>query len=186
MNARMLVIAGMFGAGLGLAAPHAVAQNKFDSWYTIALAASHNATDQVQSMLVQGGQDPDAVDSVSGRTALDYAASFNNLAMAKILLDHGAGVDARDPSGNTALHWAAERGNIAVMKLLIARKAMVDAADKQGITPLMQAIAHSQPRAVRLLIESGADPHKQDFTGRDAFGWARENPTMMQALEAKR
>src|SRR6185437_11219458 len=148
-----------------------------NAWYTIANAASRNETARVQAMLLEGGNDPDAIDSTGGRTALDYAATFNNVEMAQALLDHGAHIDARDSFGNIALHWAAERGNLEMMRLLIARKSNVDFQNRQGTTPIMVAAEHAQPAAVRLLIASGADPRKQDYTGRDAFGWAAGKPT---------
>jgi len=173
--------------GLGavvLATSEAAAQ--FDSWYTVAIAASHNSLEQVQAVLARGNADLDGVDSTGGRTGLDYAASFNNVPMATLLLEKGAKVDARDPSGATALHWAAERGNVEVMRLLIDNKASVDAQNRQGITPLMSAASHGQPSAVRLLLASGADPKKQDYTGRDALGWAAGRPAIVQALNAKR
>jgi 26S proteasome non-ATPase regulatory subunit 10 len=173
----------LLGLALALTANRAAADN---SWYTIAIAASRNETAAVQELLLDRMNDPDILDSTSGRTALDFAASFDNLQMAQILLDHGAHVDARDSFGNSALHWAAERGNLDVMKLLIENKATIDFANRQGITPIMVAAEHTQPPAVRLLVASGADPHKQDFTGRDAFGWAAGRPATVQALNAKR
>jgi ankyrin repeat protein len=176
----------VLGLALALTASRAAAQIDANGWYNIALAASHNETQQVQALLVEGGHDPDAIDSRSGRTGLDYAASFNNTEMAQILLDHRAHVDARDSFGNTALHWAAERGNLDVMRLLIDNKATVDFINRQGITPVMVAAEHAQPAAVRLLVASGADPRKQDYTGRDAFGWAAGKPAIVQALNAKR
>ena len=163
-----------------------VARAQFDAWYTVANAASHNSIEQVQALITRGNADLDSADSSSGHTALEYAASFNNLAMAKLLLDHGAHVDARDPIGGTALHWAAERGNLEMMRLLIDNKAGIDVQNRQGITPLMSAASHAQPGAVRLLIASGADPRKQDYTGRDAFGWAAGQPAVTQALNARR
>jgi uncharacterized protein len=72
------------------------------------------------------------------------------------------------------------------MRLLIARKAKVDFQNEQGITPIMVAADHAQPASVRLLIASGADPRKQDYTGRDAFGWAAGKPAVLQALNTKR
>jgi uncharacterized protein len=180
---RPLALAAALGAAL--AAP-AAAQSSLNSWYGIANAASHNDMAQVQELLLKGEYDPDAIDSHGGRTALDYAVSFDNTAMAALLLDHGALIDARDRDGNTALHWAAARGKLASMRLLIARKATIDAANRQGITPLIVAVQDMQPAAVRLLLENGADPKKQDFTGRDAFGWAAGKPIVLRALEAKR
>jgi uncharacterized protein len=184
MRVRKTVV--VLGLAVALMAGRAAADTDFNGWYTVAIAASHNETARVQALLLESGNDPDAVESASGRTALDYAALFNNLAMAQLLLDHGAHIDARDSFGNIALHWAAERGSLDVMRLLIARKAKVDFQNKQGITPIMVAADHAQPASVRLLIASGADPRKQDYTGRDAFGWAAGKPAVLQALNTKR
>jgi len=172
--------------GMILAGGGAAAQNSANDWYTVAMAAARNQTEQVRTMLAQGGNDPDAIDSQSGRTALDFAASFDNTEIAKLLLDHGAHIDARDRQGNTALHWAAERGSIAMVRFLIANKAAVDAANRQGITPIMLAADHLQPASVRALIEQGADPRKQDYSGRDAYGWAAGKPAVLKVLDAKR
>jgi ankyrin repeat protein len=180
---RVVLLMGLLAA---LAAGRTAAQAGINDWYTIALAASRNATDQVQELLADKFNDPDILDGQSGRTALDFAASFDNMAMAQLLLDHGAHVDWRDRMGNSALHFAAERGNLDMIRFLIARGATLDFANKQGITPVMVAAEHSQPGAARLLVQSGADPKKQDFTGRDAFGWAAGNPGVVQALKSKR
>ncbi|HUZ72904.1 MAG TPA: ankyrin repeat domain-containing protein [Stellaceae bacterium] len=187
MSARAWFMVAALGAAFGLAGGGAAAQpGLMDSWYTVADAAAHNATAQVESLLLKGQSDPDGVNGASGRTALDYAVSFDNMTMATFLLAHGAHVDARDRSGDTALHWAAELGNLAMMRMLIAHKATVDATNRQGITPLMLAAANTQPEAVRLLIARGADPTKEDFTGRDAAGWAAGNPAVVAALDTKK
>jgi len=174
---------------LALLAGRAMAQVNANDWYTVAMAASHNDLPQVQALLLQGGEldrvDADIVDSY-GHTALEYAASFNNVAMAKLLVTHGAKVSGHDPTGDTPLHLAAERGSLEIMRYLLDQKAVVDAINRQGVTPLMAAVGHSQMGAVRLLLESGANPKKQDYTGRDAFGWAAGKPAMVQALKRPR
>ncbi len=48
------------------------------------------------------GVDVNAADE-KRRTALHFAATKGNLAVLKMLLDHGANVDSRDALGNTAL-----------------------------------------------------------------------------------
>lgn len=154
------------------------------TWVTVANAASVNKTEDVR-MLLEQGKDPNEVDSL-GRTALDYAAGFDNVDMAKLLLDRGARTDARDMLDSTALHWAAQDGKVDVMRVLIAAKAPIDVQNRQGITPLMLAVEHNEVAAVRLLIESGADPRKQDYTGRDAFGWAAGKSNILPLLAAKR
>jgi uncharacterized protein len=151
-------------------------------WYTIANAAAANKTDDVAAM-VRRGDNPNLIDSF-GRTPLGYAAAFGNVPMIKLLLDGGARIDYRDSFGSTALHWAAERGSVEAIKMLLAAKAPVDATNRQGITPLMLAAGANKGEAVRALLEGGADPKKQDFTGRDAKSWAAGKPSALRALQA--
>jgi Ankyrin repeat len=48
----------------------------------------------------------------------------------------------------------------------------------------MMAANKGQLLAVRLLLKRGADPQKQDYTGRDATGWAEGKPNILQALRS--
>ena len=75
-------------------------------------------------------------------------------------------------------------GHTEIITLLLAAKATVDAQNKQGITPLMMAAANGKVEAIRALLAAGADPKKQDFTGRDALGWAAGKPAALRALQA--
>jgi uncharacterized protein len=183
-RAGLLALCGV----LALAAPNAVAQSiplgGFDlsGWYDMASAAGRNKTDDVRGMLI-AGKSPDTTD-VEGQTPLGYAASFGNLEMTKVLLHYNAPVDRRDSFGNSPLHWAAQRGSVDVMQLLIDAKASVDAQNRQGITPLMLAASRGQVAAVRSLLKNGADPLKQDYTGRDATGWAEGKAAVLQALRS--
>jgi ankyrin repeat protein len=146
------------------------------------MAASRGKTDDVIRML-QGGKLPSGTDD-AGETALHYAAQFGDLRMMQALLYYKAPIDARDQFGNTPLHWAAQRGDTASMQMLLDAKATIDAPNKEGITPLMMAVKAGQVAAVRLLMKSGADPHRGDFTGRDAIGWAQGKPGLLQLLRA--
>jgi len=154
--------------------------SNFDAWYTIATAASENKTDDVKAKLI-AGENPNTND-VKGATPLIYAAQFGNAEMAKLLLQWDARVDDRDAFGNTALHWAAQRGSIETVRLLLDAKAAIDAQNRQGVTPLMLAASRNQTPVVRLLIHKGADPARQDYTGRDASGWGAGKPAVLQAL----
>ena len=51
--------------------------------------------------------------------------------MAKLLLENGAAVDAKDKEDMTALHWAAENGHEPVAKLLLENGAAVDAREER-------------------------------------------------------
>ncbi len=202
---RLCVIAGLLLAMAGLAASHALAQTKPPTpytgipevpktlpviggsplptaEYTVVNAAVNDRADYVNSLIAQGS-DPDATDR-DGRTGLIHAAMSNYADIAQALIDHAAKLDLRDKLGYTALHWAAQRGSIAIMHLLIAAKAYVDAQNQQGITPLMLAASSGNAMAVRLLVQNRADPLKQDYTGRDAFGWAGNRTAIVEMLKA--
>ncbi len=150
------------------------------SFNGIAQAASQDKTSEVKALLL-AGKNPDVVDE-SGQSPLGYAARFGNTEMVRLLLQFHAPVDSHDEFGNTPLHWAAQRGSLEIMRLLIAAKAPVNAQNKQGMTPLMMAASQGQVAAVRLLLQHGANPKLEDYTGRDAFGWAEGKPNVLQAL----
>jgi uncharacterized protein len=149
---------------------------------SVAIASATNNADGVTSLIVDGNS-PDDVDK-EGRSGLIYAALSNYASIAQTLIKHGANLNLRDKLGYTALHWAAERGSIAVMRLLLAARALVDAQNLQGITPLMLAARAGNVAAVRLLLQHHADPTKQDYTGRDALGWASQRVAVVQLLTA--
>ena len=78
----------------------------------------------------------------------------------KLLLDHGAKIDAAEQGkGQTALMWAAAEGHSDVVKLLIARGANVKAASKIGFTPLVFAAVKDDAKSVAALLAAGADPN---------------------------
>uniref|UniRef100_A0A6U4U7T2 Uncharacterized protein n=1 Tax=Neobodo designis TaxID=312471 RepID=A0A6U4U7T2_NEODS len=58
-----------------------------------------------------------------GYTALHVAATHGHFAVCRILLDHGADVNARTDAGVTPLHCAAQYGHLRVVQLLVERGA---------------------------------------------------------------
>jgi ankyrin repeat protein len=182
---RRAVILGLAALAVQASAGGARAQiftNQFNSaWYTIVSAAAGNNITDVRAFIAKRVNVNEA--DPRGRTALSFAAELGNAEMAKELLDAGASPDQRDKLGDVPLHWAANNGRVEVIKVLLAGHAAVDASDRQGITPLMSAISHNQAGSVRALLAGGADPRKQDFTGRDAFGWAQGQPAIVRMLQ---
>lgn len=55
----------------------------------------------------------------SGRSALAAAAVAGHAECARLLLQAGADVDARDAKGDSPLHLASKRGHAAVLRLLL-------------------------------------------------------------------
>ncbi len=101
-----------------------------------------------------------------GVTALHWAANSGALQVMKLLIKHGADVDARSVYG-TPLHNACEDIQDRAVGLLLKHGAKVDALDQDGWTPLMFG-AHWDERAVKmvtLLLKAGAKPNHRTKDG---------------------
>ena len=151
--------------------------------------------------LLDGGANVDAEDR-KGQTALHYAAKAGQIAVAKLLIAHGADVNAGDDwpplveaaycskeivellldrganinAGKwPALHGALDAGCFDIVELLLAKGADVNIRDDKGNTPLHIAASYAAwrfPKIVELLISNGADINAKDNNGRTALSYA--------------
>ena len=60
-------------------------------------------------------------------TLLHIAANDSNVKIARLLLDHGANVNAQTPQQRTPLHFASQRGSLECTRLLIGHGADTNA-----------------------------------------------------------
>jgi ankyrin repeat protein len=122
------------------------------------------------------------VDGTDGDTTpLILAAGMSDAESVRVLLEHGASVEARtEGRGETALHVAARELSVDVVRLLIAAGARVDARDSSGGT-VLHALAGEDnngledpklPEMLRLLIAHGADVAARDDEGHTALDFA--------------
>ncbi|CAG4948307.1 unnamed protein product [Parnassius apollo] len=104
---------------------------------------------------------------VDGRhsTPLHFAAGYNRLPLAQLLLQRGADVHAKDKGGLVPLHNACSYGHFEVTELLVSAGAGVNAADLWRFTPLHEAAAKGKADIVRLLLKHGADPTRRNRDG---------------------
>lgn len=105
---------------------------------------------------IKNGEEVNAKD-VSGWTPLHWAASRNNVKIAKALIDSGADLKGRTGQGWTPLHAAIFPGDLAVTELLIGQGADVNAKGDQGETPLHLAALNGLKEKAAFLIANGAD-----------------------------
>jgi len=87
-------------------------------------------------------------------TPLASAAAAKQTELARVLIAHGANVNARGATGHVPLHEAAANGTVELVKLLIDSGAAVNAKTDDGKTPLDFAIEYKRDEVVDLLKES--------------------------------
>jgi ankyrin repeat protein len=83
----------------------------------------------------------------------------------RLLLDHGANVEAHDKGGNTTLHFTASGGDLEVTRMLLEFKAEVNSLNQDRYTPLLMASSKGNLDISRLLLTHGADPFVHDNNG---------------------
>ena len=80
-------------------------------------------------------------------------------AVAKLLLEHGADVNAANQFDQTPLAGAVAIGKSSVVEVLLAGKADVNISDRWGTTPLDYAVLYGNEDMARVLLANGADPN---------------------------
>ena len=113
------------------------------------------------------------------RTPLMIAAYEGKANLAKLLVEYGADVNAKDHLGDTALMWAANSGHLNVVEFLVEHGANVNAAAigpiYAGSTALIYASERGHVKVVKFLIKHGANIIAKNKNGDTALSIAENN-----------
>jgi ankyrin repeat protein len=146
----------------------------------LMLAARPVNSHRAVKLLLDRGADAKATNNW-GATTLMSAVAGGDVESARLLIEHGANVNAMPVPTQEAfvfngarspLMWAAYRGDVPMIKALLAAGADINAEGMIG-TPLEQAAWHDCTDTCQFLLEHGANPnyvsHFDSFT---ALHWA--------------
>ncbi|HUK35509.1 MAG TPA: ankyrin repeat domain-containing protein, partial [Vicinamibacterales bacterium] len=164
-----------------------------------AIAVAHVGADRVDQRLIDAvrSRNHAAVRSLLGRrtdvnaqsddgsTALLWAAHWNDLATAELLVRAGADANAANELRTTPLSLACTNGNAAFVRLLLNAGANPNTPIATGETPIMTCANSGNVDAVRALVEHRADVNAKEPTEHQtALMWAaaEHHPDVVRAL----
>ena len=164
MRARLIGSAGVVLALVSAGRPAAAEA-------PVADAVEHRDPDAVRTLLLAGADvnapQPD------GATALHWAAHWDDLETAVLLVGAGARANVANAYGVTPLMLACTNGGLPLVETLLDAGADPNAASPTGETPLMVAARTGRVGVVRALLARGAAPRARErVRGQTALMWA--------------
>ena len=138
-------------------------------YFPLGCKATHAL--KMTKFLIKSGAKIDEA-TVSKETPLTHAITKANVGVVKLLISYGANVNRIRDSDSTPLHYAARcyHRKTEIIKILIDNGADVNALYKNlKISALHYVAASCSSKAVKLLLESGADPEMRNVLGLTPF-----------------
>ena len=109
-----------------------------------------------------------------GRTPLHFACRYGYLQIAKILVENGADVNAKDNDGYTPLSESCDYGFIDIVKYLVEECSVdVNTKDKYKSSPVHTASFYGRLNMLKILVDNGAYLNRKDKFGYTPLDKAR-------------
>ena len=140
-----------------------------DAWGPLVSEIPGAEAETVRTLFGDAAAAAPGASRARGWTALMVATVEGQMEVVRVLLGHGARVNAANMSGWTALRFAVSMGETEILRLLLEAGADANLADSGGQTALMQAAAENITDSLKVLLEGGADPYVRDREGQTAL-----------------
>jgi ankyrin repeat protein len=183
---RSAAMAVAMAGGVALAVP---AQAQFSSGYKFLEAVRKKDGNEVTDMLATPGSTVvNTKDVSSGDTAMHIVVARRDVTWIRFLAAKGGNVNARNNKGETPLQLASNLGFVEGVEALLKLGARVDEPNATGETPLIAATHRKDGAMARVLLKAGANPRRNDNSGRSATDYAeldgRTNPVLEEIENA--
>jgi Ankyrin repeats (3 copies) len=142
----------------------------------------HDEGNEVLKLLLDAGADPNAY--YGPATSLSRAIANGYLTSMKLLIEHGANVNAIDVHHDSAIVVAAQYDQPEAILLLAHYGAIIDERDDELTTPAMIAANEGSARALRTLLSLGAQPDLKNIHGDSVVTLAKRRPETQAVLDA--
>jgi ankyrin repeat protein len=146
--------------------------------------AAQNRNAQAVTTLVEQHADVNAP-GLDGATALAWAAHWDDLKTARVLIHAGANANIANDYGVTPLWLACENGGAAMVETLLEAGANPNALGlPSGETALLRCAGTGNAEAVKSLLAHGADVNAKEIAGQSPLMWALEerHPEVVRIL----
>ena len=144
--------AGLLGLKMGNWKNHGDTPLIVAAWFGNGIAAS---------ILITSGANVNVKAVVNDVMPLHGAAGGNVADVARMLLENGVEVNAKNSNGSTPLHYASWKNSINAARLLLENGANVNAETNGGWTPLDRAIHEGHDEMQSLLRQHGGSCNKK-------------------------
>ena len=135
--------------------------DKYSKSTPLIQAIKYKQTDII-NYLLENNADLNLKEELTGFTPL--MASFHNIAIAELLIEKGADIEARNVDGINALVYAVSLNDEEMVKFLLEKGADANTVceiENEHIymppTPLMNAVYNGNTNIINMLLENGAD-----------------------------
>lgn len=138
----------------------------------VLMTAARTGNVGTVKLLLAKGADVNAKESARSQTALMWAVAEKHPEVARLLIDHGADIQAHSTSGFTPLLFAAQQGDLDSARMLLEAGANVNEAAPEEGSALIVATYSGHEALALFLVEKGANPNAVDAYGITAMHYA--------------